>query len=160
MSDIGLLFQAFVAPAIFVSATALLILSVNVRLMGIVSRLRAFIRAKHEAERCGRLREAEACALQVASIEARVGIIRRCFLAALISLAGSTASCFLLGLGIYVRAAAVAAAAVFVFALASLLVAVVHYIHEVKVSLTSVEDEARDMRFAEFRAPPGKERVR
>jgi hypothetical protein len=38
MTDIARLFQAFLAPAIFVSATALLILSINVRLMGIVSR--------------------------------------------------------------------------------------------------------------------------
>lgn len=36
MPDITRIFQAFVAPAIFVSATALLILSINVRLMGIV----------------------------------------------------------------------------------------------------------------------------
>ena len=40
MTDVARLFQAFLAPAIFVSATALLILSVNVRLMGMVSRLR------------------------------------------------------------------------------------------------------------------------
>jgi hypothetical protein len=40
MNDTGRLFQAFVAPAIFVSATALLVLSINVRLMGMVSRLR------------------------------------------------------------------------------------------------------------------------
>src|SRR6266436_6277450 len=32
MTDIARLFQAFLAPAIFVSATALLILSINVRL--------------------------------------------------------------------------------------------------------------------------------
>ena len=40
MNIITRLFQAFLAPALVVSATALLILSVNVRLMGIVSRLR------------------------------------------------------------------------------------------------------------------------
>jgi hypothetical protein len=40
MTDLSRLFQAFLAPAIFVSATSLLILSINVRLMGIVSRLR------------------------------------------------------------------------------------------------------------------------
>jgi hypothetical protein len=32
MNDIDRLFQAFVAPAIFVSATALLVLSIDVRL--------------------------------------------------------------------------------------------------------------------------------
>ena len=49
MTDIARLFQAFLAPAIFVSATALLILSINVRLMGIVSRLRQYVHAKHDA---------------------------------------------------------------------------------------------------------------
>jgi Protein of unknown function (DUF2721) len=60
MIDIARLFQAFVAPAIFVSATALLILSINVRLMGIVSRLRQFVQAKYEAEKNGLTQEAEA----------------------------------------------------------------------------------------------------
>ena len=50
MIDVGRLLQAFASPAIFVSATALLILSINVRLMGIVSRLREFVQAKYEAE--------------------------------------------------------------------------------------------------------------
>ena len=49
MTDIARLFQAFLASAIFVSATALLILSINVRLMGIVSRLRQYVHAKHDA---------------------------------------------------------------------------------------------------------------
>src|ERR1035441_4798325 len=49
MTDIARLFQAFLAPAIFVSATGLLILSINVRLMGFVSRLRQYVHAKHDA---------------------------------------------------------------------------------------------------------------
>ena len=57
--ETGRLFQAFVAPAIFVSATALLILSINVRLMGIVSRLRQYVHAKHLAAKEGRTQEAD-----------------------------------------------------------------------------------------------------
>ena len=50
MPDIPLLFQAFLAPAIFVSAsTGLLILSINVRLMGMVTRLRQYTHARHDA---------------------------------------------------------------------------------------------------------------
>jgi hypothetical protein len=49
MTDVTRLFQAFLAPAIFVSATALLIRSINVRLMGIVSRFRQYVHAKHDA---------------------------------------------------------------------------------------------------------------
>jgi Protein of unknown function (DUF2721) len=99
MSDIGRLFQAFLAPAIFVSATALLILSINVRLMGIVSRLRQFVHARHDAAKNGRAQEAEAYTAQTESIERRANLIRRCFLMALLALAGTIASCLLLGLG-------------------------------------------------------------
>lgn len=57
MNDIARLFQAFLAPAIFVSATALLVLSINVRLMGIVSRFRQYVHARHDAAKNGRLQE-------------------------------------------------------------------------------------------------------
>ena len=154
MIDIGRLFQAFVAPAIFVSATALLILSINVRLMGIVARLRQFVQAKYEAERAGQVQEAEAYGRQIASIERRAEMIRRCFLWALVSLAGSTASCLLLGLGLYVREAGLIAAMMLVAALMCLLVAVLQYIREVRVALSSVRDEARDLRSAHAGAPP------
>ena len=43
MNDIARLFQAFLAPAIVISAASLLILSINVRLMGIVAKLRHFV---------------------------------------------------------------------------------------------------------------------
>jgi hypothetical protein len=120
MSDIIRLFQAFLAPALFVSATALLVLSINVRLMGIVSRLRQYVHAKHDATRNDRLQEAEAYTEQINSIENRAEMIRRCFVLVLISLAGSIAACLLLGFGVYWRGAAFAAAAVFVVALISL----------------------------------------
>lgn len=150
MNTVGRLFQAFVAPAIFVSATALLILSVNVRLMGIVSRLRYFVHAKYDAEKDGRTNEAEAYTAQIQSIEKRAEIVRQCFLSALLSLAASIAACFLFGFGLYFQTAAVAAAVVFVGALVLLFVAAVHYIREVRVSLISVRDEVRDLRFMDL----------
>jgi ABC-type multidrug transport system fused ATPase/permease subunit len=150
MIDVGRLLQAFVAPAIFVSATALLLLSVNVRLMGIVSRLRQFVHEKYNAEKTGRQQEAEAYNAQIASIEKRAEMIRQCFLSALISLAGSISACLLLGLGLYVHGAAIAAAMVMVAALIFLLLAVLHYIREVRVALSSVRDEARDLRFMDL----------
>ncbi len=150
MNDIGKLFQAFVAPAIFVSATALLILSINVRLMGIVSRLRQFVHARHDASKSGRAQEAEAYTAQIESIERRAETIRRCFLLALIALAGSIASCLLLGLGLYLKEAALAAVIVLVLSLISLLLATIYYAHEVRVALSSVQDEARDVRFMDL----------
>lgn len=154
MYDIGRLFQAFVAPAIFVSASALLILSINVRLMGIVSRLRQFVHAKYDAEKNGRSQEAEAYNSQILSIEKRAEIIRSCFLSALVSLAGSILACFLFGLGLYFPNAAVAAAIVFVAALVLLFIATIHYIREVRVALSSVRNEARDLRFMDLGSHP------
>ncbi|ABF42126.1 hypothetical protein Acid345_3125 [Candidatus Koribacter versatilis Ellin345] len=150
MNDIARLFQAFVAPSIFVSATALLMLSVNVRLMGIVSRLRQYVHARHEAAKAGRSLEAEAYTAQIESIERRAELIRRCFLSALISLCCSITSCLLLGLGLYRQRAAIAAVIVFIAALFCLLAAGVYYMREVMVSLSSVREESRDIRFMDI----------
>lgn len=147
MNDISRLFEAFVAPAIFFSATALFILSINVRLMGIVSRLRQYVRARHEAVKNGHAAEAEACTAQIESMEQRAELIRRTFLLSLIALVGTLLSCLLLGLGLYWKPAALAAAAVFVAAMLSLLAGVMYYIRELTVALSSVRQEAQDERF-------------
>ncbi len=154
MDNITRLFQAFLAPGLFVSATALLVLSVNVRLMGIVSRLRQYVHAKYDAGRNNRTQEAEAYTVQIASIERRAEMIRRTFLLALVSLAGTIASCLLLGLGLYWEDAAILAVAVFVAAMISLLLATVYYIREVTVALSSVREEERDLRFMDLGQAP------
>ncbi len=154
MNNIARLFQAFVAPAIFFSATALLILSMNVRLMGIVAKLRYFVHAKHDAAKAGRLPEAEAYTSQIQSIEHRAEMIRRAFLLALLGLVGTLMACLLLGLGVYWRAAAVAAAIVFVNGMLSLLFGALYYIREVTVALSSVREEARDLVFMDLGAHP------
>jgi hypothetical protein len=148
------IFQALLAPAIFVSATGLLILSINVRLMGIVSRLRQYVHARHDAARHGRTQEAEAYATQITAIEHRAEMIRRCFLLALISLAATIASCLLLGFGLFWKQAALVAIVVFVAGLISLLAGVLYYIREVTMALSSVRDEARDYRFMDLGAQP------
>ena len=154
MTDIFRLFQAFLAPAIFISATSLLILSINVRLMGIVSRLRQFVHAKHDAARNDRLQEAEAYTAQISSIERRAEIIRRSFLMTLISLSATIASCLLLGLGLYAPGAALAAVVVFILAMICLLIGTLYYIREVMAALSSVRDEARDLRFMDLGTHP------
>jgi membrane glycosyltransferase len=154
MPDIARLFQAFLAPAIFVSATALLVLSINVRLMGIVGRLRQYVHAKHDATKNGRAHEAEAYTEQINAIENRAEMIRRCFLLVLIALAGAISSCLLLGLGLYWQGAAVLAVIVFVLALLCFLACTIYYIREIMVSLTSVHQEARDTRFMDLGTPP------
>ncbi|MGB8010471.1 MAG: DUF2721 domain-containing protein [Terriglobales bacterium] len=154
MNDIARLFQAFLAPVILVSATGLLILSINVRLMGIVSRLRQYVHAKHDAAKNDRLQEAEAYTAQISAIAQRAQIIRRCFLLVLISLAGTITSCLLLGFGLYWKDAAVAAIVVFVLSLICLLAGTFYYIQEVTVALSSIYDEARDSRFMDLGGHP------
>jgi len=154
MNSVGALFQAFLAPAIFVSATSLLILSINVRLMGMVGVLRRYVHAKHDAAKNERLHEAEAYTAQIESIERRAEMIRRCFLLALISLAGTIASCLLLGLGLYWKNAAVASVILFVPAMICLLAGTCYYIREVTLALSSVRDEARDLRFMDLGERP------
>jgi ABC-type transport system involved in cytochrome bd biosynthesis fused ATPase/permease subunit len=154
MIDIPRLLQAFLAPAIFISATGLLILSINVRLMGIVTRLRQYVHAKHDATRNGRMQEAEAYTEQINAIESRAEMIRRCFLLVLISLAATIASCLLLGLGLYWAEAAVAAVVVFVLGLLCLLAGTLYYLREVMDALSSVRREARDSRFMDLGTPP------
>jgi len=155
MDNFTKVFQAFVAPAIFVSATALLVLSINVRLMGIVSRLRQYVHAKHDATRNERLQEAEAYTAQITSIEQRAELIRRAFLLTLVSLGGTITSCLLLGFGLYWYQAALVAVIVFVTAMIFLLMGTWYYIREVTLALSSVRDEARDSRFMDLGSQPG-----
>ncbi len=154
MPDIARLLQASLAPVILVSATSLLILSINVRMMGIVSRLRQYVHAKHDAARNDRLQEAEAYNEQIRAIEQRAEMIRRCFLLVLTSLAGTITSCLLLGFGLYWPQAAVSAAVFFVLALICLLAGTFYYIREITVALSSVYDEARDSRFMDLGGSP------
>jgi len=150
MNEIPRLFQAFVAPAIFISASALLVLSINVRLMGMVSRLRQYLHEKYAAAKQGRFAEADGYAAQIASIERRAELIRRAFLFTLVSVCGTILSCLLLGLGLYWNFAQVFAAIVFVGSILSLLWGSVYYLLEVRVALSSVRDEAADARFMDL----------
>ena len=152
MNNIARLFQAFLAPAIFVSASGLLLLSINVRLMGMVTRLRHYVHSKHDAAKNGRLQEAEAYTEQISSIAKRAELTRRCFLMVLISLTCTIITCLLLGLGIYWLQAAIAAVIVFVLGLICLLIGTVYYIREVTVALSSVRQEACDERFMDLGA--------
>ncbi len=138
MADISRLFQAFVAPAIFVSAEGLLLLSLNVRLN------------KHLAAREGRIEESEAYASQIASIEHRAEMIRRAFLFTVYSLLGTVTTCLLLGLGLHWRYAQAMAALLFEASMSALLAGMAYYAREVSVALSSVRQEAADSRFMDL----------
>lgn len=155
MKDVHQLFQAFVAPAIFVSAEGLLLLSLNVRLMGIVSRLRAYLHKRHIAVSQRRLVESGAYSAQIDSIESRAEMIRRAFVFTLYGLIGTIASCLLLGGGLYSRWCEGAAAIVFVLSTLTVLIGMIYYAREVRVALTSVRTEAEDSRFLDLQESAG-----
>ena len=102
----------------------------------------------------GRAQEAETYTAQIESIERRADTIRRCFLLALVALAGTIASCLLLGFGLYIKDAALIAVIVFVLALMCLLGATIYYAREVRVALSSVQEEALDLRFMDLERAP------
>lgn len=143
MPDVARLLQAFVSPSIFISAAALLMLSLNVRLMGIVTRMRQFHREKHLAAQAKKFQEAEALADQIISIERRAERIRKACLFTLVALAGTIATCMLLGLALLWRPAENLAAILLTVSILSLLIGVVFYISEITVALSSVRDEMK-----------------
>lgn len=142
MTDLDL-FQAFVAPAIFISAGGLLVLSINTRLMGIVTRLRTFHKDRHVAITSGNRQLARVLQSQIHSIEQRAGRIRNAFLFTLIGIIGVMASCLLLGLALYVNEALVVAVLIFVLAVLSMLVGMFFYASEVVIGLSSVQEEEK-----------------
>jgi len=151
MVNVHELFQAFVAPAIFVSAESLLILSLNSRMMGFVSRLRSYLHEKHNAARQGRSDESEAYASQIRSIQKRAEMVRCAFVLTLYGLLGTVATCLILGAGLYWRWAESLAAVVFVISVLSTMAGLVYYVREVQVALSSGREEAADSRFMDVR---------
>jgi predicted phage tail protein len=135
------LFQAFVAPAIFISAAGLLVLSINARLMGIVSRLRVFHKDKHLATVAGRRQEALILQAQIESIEYRATKIRNAFFCTLLGTIGIMTTCLILGLALYVQEALIVGVIVFVLSLLSMLIGLLFYISEVAISLSSEKEE-------------------
>lgn len=137
------LFQAFVAPAIFISAAGLLVLSINTRLMGIVTRLRAFHKEKHQAAMAGKRQEVVVLQAQIESIEHRATKIKNAFFCTLLGIIGTMITCLVLGLTLYAPQALIVAVLVFVASVLSMLVGMLFYISEVMISLSSEKEEGQ-----------------
>ena len=135
------LFQAFVAPAIFISAAGLLILSINTRLMGIVTRLRAFHKEKHMAAIAGKKQDVLVLQAQIESIENRAKKIKKAFFFTLLGTIGIMITCLMLGLTLYISQALIVAVLIFVLSVLSIMVGMVFYISEVAISLSSEKEE-------------------
>jgi uncharacterized membrane protein len=142
MTDLEL-FQAFVAPAIFISGAGLLVLSINTRLMGIVTRLRTFLKDRHAAMKAGNRREAHVLQSQIESMEHRAAKIRNAFVFTLLGIMGVMLTCLVLGLSLYVANALVVAVLIFVLSVLSMLFGVLFYLSEVAIGLSSVQEEEK-----------------
>jgi len=140
MTDLEL-FQAFVAPAIFISGAGLLVLSMNTRLMGIVNRLRAYNRERYASIKSGNRLQARLLQSQIVSIEHRAGKIRNAFVFTLIGIMGVMMTCLMLGMSLYVPNALVVAVLIFVLSVLSMLIGVFFYLTEVAIGLSSVREE-------------------
>lgn len=137
------LFQAFVAPAIFISAAGLFVLSINARLMAMVSRLRVFRREKHLAAQAGKKQEVVALQSQIDSIELRANKIKNAFFYNLLGTIGVMLTCLLLGLGLYEQEVLAFAVIIFVLSVISMMIGMVFFISEVSIALTSVKEEEK-----------------
>lgn len=156
MTDLEL-FQAFVAPAIFISGAGLLVLSMNTRLMGIVNRLRAYNRERYAAIKSGNRLQARLLQSQIVSIEHRAGKIRNAFVFTLIGIMGVMMTCLMLGMSLYVPNALVVAVLIFVLSVLSMLIGVFFYLTEVAIGLSAVKEEDKLYGLLEDEAPLSEE---
>jgi hypothetical protein len=95
------LFQAFVSPTIFISATGLLILTLNTRLISIVSRIRTF--NKELRDLTDNSQEIILIESQLNQTTLRAKLIRFSLLFILMGIIGIMMTCLFLGLNLYVN---------------------------------------------------------
>lgn len=149
------LVSALLSPVIFISAAGLLVLSINVRLMGIVSRLRSFHWECHKKEQAGAHDEALALEVQIGTITQRAVLVRNAFFWVLASILLTLVTCLLLGLAVVVPRAHAVAIAFFVLAFLAMLTGVGYYIREMTKALAAVQDEQRLLASLDLRVGEG-----
>lgn len=151
------LFQAFVAPAIFISAAGLLLLSINTRLMGIVTRLRSFHKEKHLAAMAGKRQEVLVLQAQVKSIQYRAGKIKNAFFYILLGTIGTMVTCLVLGLALYASQALIIAVLIFVLSVLSMFIGMIYYMSEVSIGLSSEKEEEQLYELLDSMSEPAKD---
>jgi Protein of unknown function (DUF2721) len=127
--DVQEMVRVMVAPAIFVSAGGLLLLSLNARMIAIVGRVRS-VHERRGGEDDGALLEA---------LNRRARLIRNALAATLVGVGCALLCCLLLGLGTVSPTAAWAGAALLVSSLVTMLVGVGYFLREVLATVPSLE---------------------
>lgn len=137
------LFQAFVAPAIFVSAGGLLILTLNARLLGIVNRIRGFNQHLQDALEANHNAEASMLEAQIKTVTTRATIVRNALLFLTGGVVGIMATCLILGLALVVRAFHIVGVVVFVLSISSMMVGLSLFMKELTTGLFAVFEEGK-----------------
>jgi hypothetical protein len=137
------LVAALLSPVIFISAAGLLALSINTRMMGIITRLRGFHWERHQKERQGEHAEARVLDRQIVAITRHVIVVRNAFLCVLASIILALAACLLLGLAVLWPPANGAAILVFVLGFLAMLAGMGYYVRDVSMALDAARDEER-----------------
>jgi hypothetical protein len=135
------LFHAFVAPAIFVSGAGLLMLSLNARLIAIVSRLRTFHKDKRQAFAEGKAEEVLILQKRIESIDRRATRIRNALFCTVLSASGILITCLILGLAMYVPEAFIIGVFIFVTSIVLMMIGLIYYLSEIAISLASTRAE-------------------
>ena len=137
------LIAALLAPVIFISAAGLLVLSINTRMMGIITRLRGFHWERHQKERLGEHAEAQVLDRQIEAVTRHVIVVRNALLWVLASIILTLVTCLLLGLAVLWPAANGAAIAFFVLGFLAMLAGLGYYFRDVMMALDAARDEER-----------------
>ena len=133
------LFQAFVSPTIFISATGLLVLTLNTRLVTIVSRIRSFNKELRDYQLLHE-HEIQLINSQLNQTMLRAKLIRISLLFILFGIVGIMMTCLLLGLNLYINLFFVSIS-FFVISIFFVICGLCSYIAELIICLQPIQEE-------------------
>lgn len=131
------LFQAFVSPTIFISATGLLVLTLNTRLVSIVSRIRTFNKELRDDNNSHEIYLIES---QLNQTTLRAKLIRFALLFILMGIIGILITCLLLGLNLYINLF-YESIAFFIISIFFVICGICCYIAELIICLQPIQEE-------------------
>jgi hypothetical protein len=137
------LFQAFVAPAIFASASGLIILTLNARLLGIVNRIRAFNQHLQDSLLHNNHPEATMLEAQIKTVVERASMVRNALLMNLGGVVLIMATCLVLGLSLVIEKFLIVGITMFIFAILSMMSGLLLFMKELSVGLSAAVEEGK-----------------
>ena len=136
-----LLFQMFVSPAIFISSGGLLMLTMNTRLLGIVSKIRLFNKELQNAIRINDTNEIILLENQIQQDLHRANKIRKALICCVLGSFGNILSCLFIGFHIYLSILFYIAVYLFVVSLIMLMISLMFFFNELLISLHPIKED-------------------